>query len=87
MELSDSSACQKKGFMFNVERRDPGPYDIHIDILYAGICHSDLHQARNYWGNSSYPMVPGHEIVGKVVAVGADRSRGQQSAEWRKRRR
>jgi alcohol dehydrogenase (NADP+) len=55
---------------FNVERRDPGPHDIHIEILYAGICHSDLHQARNHWGNSSYPMVPGHEIVGKVVAVG-----------------
>jgi uncharacterized zinc-type alcohol dehydrogenase-like protein len=56
---------------FSVERRDPGPHDVQIDILYCGVCHSDLHQARNDWGNSLYPMVPGHEIVGRVVAVGA----------------
>jgi uncharacterized zinc-type alcohol dehydrogenase-like protein len=55
---------------FSFERRDPGPHDVRIEILYAGICHSDLHQARNDWSNSSYPMVPGHEIVGRVVAVG-----------------
>jgi uncharacterized zinc-type alcohol dehydrogenase-like protein len=55
---------------FNFERRDPGPHDIRIEILYAGICHSDLHQTRNHWGNSTFPMVPGHEIVGKVIAVG-----------------
>lgn len=57
---------------FGFERRDPGPRDVRIEILYAGICHSDLHQARNDWGNSSYPMVPGHEIVGRVVEVGAE---------------
>ena len=56
---------------FNFERRDPGPHDVQIDILYSGVCHSDLHQARNDWSNSLYPMVPGHEIVGRVVKVGA----------------
>jgi uncharacterized zinc-type alcohol dehydrogenase-like protein len=57
---------------FQFERREPGPRDVHIDILYCGVCHSDLHQARNDWGNSVYPMVPGHEIVGRVIAVGAE---------------
>ena len=52
-------------------RRDPGPTEVTIDILYCGVCHSDLHMARNEWGNSIYPMVPGHEIVGRVSAVGS----------------
>lgn len=56
---------------FSFERRDPGPHDVQIEILYCGVCHSDLHQVRNEWGNSIYPMVPGHEIVGRVAAVGA----------------
>jgi alcohol dehydrogenase (NADP+) len=56
---------------FSIERRDPGPHDVQIEILYTGICHSDLHQARDDWGGALYPMVPGHEIVGKVVKVGA----------------
>jgi uncharacterized zinc-type alcohol dehydrogenase-like protein len=56
---------------FTVERRDPGPRDVVIDILACGICHSDLHQARNEWGGARYPMVPGHEIVGRVAEVGA----------------
>ncbi len=55
---------------FTFERREPGDDDIVIDIKYAGICHSDIHQARNEWGNSSFPMVPGHEIAGIVTAVG-----------------
>ncbi len=55
---------------FAVERREPGPHDVQIDILFCGVCHSDLHQARNDWSNSLYPMVPGHEIVGRVVKVG-----------------
>ncbi|MHB8544005.1 MAG: NAD(P)-dependent alcohol dehydrogenase [Leptospirales bacterium] len=55
---------------FSFERRDPGPDDVLIDILYCGICHSDIHQARNEWGGSTYPMVPGHEIVGRVSQVG-----------------
>jgi len=53
-----------------IERRTPGLHDIQIEILYCGVCHSDIHQARNEWGNSIYPMVPGHEIVGRVSAVG-----------------
>ncbi|MDT5295194.1 MAG: alcohol dehydrogenase [Acidobacteriota bacterium] len=56
---------------FSFERREPGPHDILIEILYCGVCHSDIHQARNEWGNSIYPMVPGHEIVGRVARVGA----------------
>ena len=55
---------------FTFERRAPRENDVQIDILYCGICHSDLHQARNEWQNSIYPMVPGHEIVGRVTAVG-----------------
>jgi uncharacterized zinc-type alcohol dehydrogenase-like protein len=55
---------------FSFERRDPLPNDIAIEILYCGVCHSDLHMARNEWGNAVYPMVPGHEIVGKVIYAG-----------------
>jgi alcohol dehydrogenase (NADP+) len=57
---------------FSFERRDPGPKDVAIDITFCGICHSDIHQARNEWGNAIYPMVPGHEIVGVVSAVGSE---------------
>ena len=53
-------------------RRDPGPRDIQIEIQYCGVCHSDLHQARNDWKGTNYPIVPGHEIVGKVAAIGRD---------------
>jgi uncharacterized zinc-type alcohol dehydrogenase-like protein len=56
---------------FSIERREPGPEDVQIDILYCGVCHSDLHTARNEWKNTLYPTVPGHEIVGRVTAVGA----------------
>jgi uncharacterized zinc-type alcohol dehydrogenase-like protein len=56
---------------FSVNRGAPGAHDVAIDILFCGICHSDLHQARNEWGNTVYPCVPGHEIVGKVTAVGS----------------
>jgi alcohol dehydrogenase (NADP+) len=55
---------------FALERREPGPLDVEIEILYCGICHSDLHQVRNEWKSSNYPMVPGHEIVGRVSRVG-----------------
>src|SRR5437773_273688 len=55
---------------FHFERRNLRPNDVLIDILYCGICHSDLHLVRNDWGKSIYPMVPGHEIAGKVVKVG-----------------
>ncbi len=52
------------------ERRAVGPSDVQIEIQYCGICHSDIHTARSEWGPASYPLVPGHEIVGKVTAVG-----------------
>lgn len=54
----------------NIQRRQPTPHDVEIEILYCGICHSDLHTARNEWGGTVYPVVPGHEIVGKVTRVG-----------------
>ena len=55
---------------FNFQRRDPRPGDVAIEILYCGVCHSDIHSARNEWGGTQYPFVPGHEIVGLVTAVG-----------------
>lgn len=57
---------------FSFERRDPGPHDVVVEIEFCGVCHSDIHQARDEWGGSLYPMVPGHEIVGKVSAVGSE---------------
>jgi uncharacterized zinc-type alcohol dehydrogenase-like protein len=60
---------------FNFSRRDPGPRDVKLDILYCGVCHSDLHMARNEWGFTTYPIVPGHEIVGRVTAVGKEVTR------------
>lgn len=54
----------------SIQRRAPKPHDVQIEILYCGVCHSDLHTARNEWGGTVYPCVPGHEIVGKVTAVG-----------------
>ena len=55
---------------FSIERRAPGASDVQIDILFCGVCHSDLHTARNEWKNTMYPSVPGHEIVGRVSAFG-----------------
>ena len=57
---------------FSFERREPGPQDVQIDIEYCGVCHSDLHTARDEWQMTQFPCVPGHEIVGHVVAVGAE---------------
>ncbi|MDZ4845446.1 MAG: NAD(P)-dependent alcohol dehydrogenase [Chitinophagales bacterium] len=56
---------------FNFQRREPGAHDVQFDILYCGVCHSDIHQVRDEWGGSIFPMVPGHELVGKVTKVGA----------------
>jgi alcohol dehydrogenase (NADP+) len=56
---------------FSIERRAPGPRDVAIDVLYCGVCHSDIHQARAEWGDAIFPMVPGHEVVGRVSHVGA----------------
>ncbi|WP_437665309.1 NAD(P)-dependent alcohol dehydrogenase [Sorangium sp. So ce1182] len=55
---------------FTIERRDPGPHDVLIEILFCGVCHSDIHQVRDEWGGAIFPMVPGHEIVGRVKHVG-----------------
>lgn len=57
---------------YRFERRDPRPDDVEIEILYCGVCHSDLHMARNDWGWSFFPVVPGHEIIGRVVGVGPE---------------
>jgi len=57
---------------FAIDRREPGPRDVLIDILYCGVCHSDIHQARDEWGGAVFPMVPGHEIVGRVAAIGSE---------------
>jgi len=61
--------------LFNFERRSARPDDVVIEVLYCGVCHSDLHNVRNDWGNATYPMVPGHEIVGRVIAVGPEVTR------------
>jgi uncharacterized zinc-type alcohol dehydrogenase-like protein len=63
---------------YRFERRDPRPDDVVIEIRYCGVCHSDLHQVRNDWGGSTYPIVPGHEIIGRVVSVGPDVTRFRQ---------
>ena len=55
---------------WSINRREPKPHDVQIDILYCGVCHSDLHTARNEWGGTIYPCVPGHEIVGRVTKIG-----------------
>lgn len=60
---------------FTIQRREPTPKDVEIDILYCGVCHSDLHFARNEWGFSQYPIVPGHEILGRVKRVGKEVTR------------
>jgi len=57
---------------FVIRRREVGAHDVHIEILYCGVCHSDLHTARNEWHGTTYPCVPGHEIVGRVVKVGSE---------------
>ena len=67
-----AQAADAKLAPFSFERRDPGPRDIQIDILFCGVCHSDIHTARSEWGPSLYPVVPGHEIVGRVAAIGAE---------------
>ncbi len=63
---------------YNFTRRDPRPNDVVIEILYCGICHSDLHQARDDWNNTLYPVVPGHEIIGRVVNIGPEVTRFKQ---------
>ena len=65
-----AQAADKDLEPFKIDRREPGPDDVEIEILYCGICHSDIHTARNEWGGTHYPSVPGHEIIGKVTRTG-----------------
>lgn len=62
---------------FTIDRREPGPHDVLIDIRYCGVCHSDIHQVRDEWGDAAFPMVPGHEIAGVVSRVGSAVTRWQ----------
>src|SRR5262245_9023005 len=55
---------------FSFDRKEPKENEVKIEILYCGVCHTDIHIVKNEWNNTIYPVVPGHEIVGKVVAVG-----------------
>ncbi len=65
-----TGAADKPLQVMQIERREPLPHDVEIKILYCGICHSDLHTVRDEWDSTTYPVVPGHEIVGKVTRVG-----------------
>lgn len=73
MTKTKGYAAQKAGAQltpWSFERRDVGQHDVQLDIMYCGVCHSDLHQVRDEWGNGIFPMVPGHEIVGRVTKTG-----------------
>jgi uncharacterized zinc-type alcohol dehydrogenase-like protein len=74
---ADSPTSNLKPFDF--ERREMGARDILIEIKFCGVCHSDIHQVRDEWGGSIYPMVPGHEIVGRVIRLGADVSKFKEN--------
>lgn len=67
-----AQAADKDLEPFRINRREPGPADVEIEILYCGVCHSDIHTARNEWGGTTFPVVPGHEIVGQVSRTGPD---------------
>lgn len=72
---TEALQCPRTGAPFEratIDRRDPGPSDVEIEIKHCGICHSDIHQVRGDWGAGMFPMVPGHEIVGVVAAVGGE---------------
>jgi uncharacterized zinc-type alcohol dehydrogenase-like protein len=56
---------------FAIQRRDAGEHDVQIEILFCGVCHSDVHTVRNEWKGTTYPCVPGHEIIGRVISVGS----------------
>ena len=59
---------------FSIDRREPAATDVEIDILFCGVCHSDLHTVRNEWRHTTYPVVPGHEIVGRVTPAASTSS-------------
>jgi uncharacterized zinc-type alcohol dehydrogenase-like protein len=66
-----ATSADKPLHQLEFQRRDPGPHDVQIEILYCGVCHSDLHTVRDEWGNTVFPVVPGHEIIGRVARVGS----------------
>lgn len=70
-----TTAAGKPLAPMTIERRDPRVRDVVLDILFCGVCHSDIHQARDEWTGALYPMVPGHEIIGRVVKVGSEASK------------
>ncbi len=70
-----ATAADRPLVPFEIVRREVGAHDVQLEILFSGICHSDIHQARGEWGASSFPMVPGHEIIGRVSKVGAQVTR------------
>ena len=72
VKASGAHAADQPVVAMDIERRAPGPRDVQIEIAYCGICHSDLHTIRSEWGGTKYPCVPGHEIVGRVSAVGGE---------------
>lgn len=77
--------AQKAWKTFSLERRGPTPSDVQLEILFCGVCHSDLHIVRNEWGITNYPCVPGHEIVGRVVKAGRCEKKfkeGDLAAVW-----
>ena len=65
-----TEAAQAALGQLNIQRRNPTPHDVEIEILFCGVCHSDLHTVRNEWHSTVYPCVPGHEIVGKIKSIG-----------------
>ena len=67
-----AQAADKPLAPFNFERRELRPHDVQIEIMYCGVCHSDLHTARNEWGGTVYPCIPGHEIVGRITKIGSE---------------
>jgi uncharacterized zinc-type alcohol dehydrogenase-like protein len=74
-----ASAANSALAPFSFDRREPTPNDVQIDILFCGVCHSDLHTVRDEWGGTTYPCVPGHEIVGRVVKVGSEVKKFRES--------
>ena len=70
-----ASAAGKPLAPMTIERREPGPRDVVLVILFCGVCHSDIHQARDEWSGGLFPMVPGHEIIGRVARLGRDVSK------------
>jgi uncharacterized zinc-type alcohol dehydrogenase-like protein len=74
-----ATSADKPLHQLEFQRRDPGPHDVQIEILFCGVCHSDLHTVRDEWGNTVYPVVPGHEIIGRVARVGSHVTRHMEN--------